>query len=68
MSVNVISAQEIIEDEVIDSIKPVETIKSSDVAQVADTTNTFIYASHHRESAHFKIRPYLLFRSRGTVG
>jgi len=42
IAVNVISAQEIIEDEVIDSIKPVETIKSSDVAQVADTTNTFI--------------------------
>lgn len=42
VSVNVISAQEIIEDEAMDSIKPVETIKSSEAAKVVDTTNTFI--------------------------
>ncbi|WP_395438815.1 peptidylprolyl isomerase [Gaetbulibacter aquiaggeris] len=42
IAVNIISAQEIIEEEVIDSITPVETIKSSELVKASDTTNTFI--------------------------
>lgn len=42
IAVNILSAQEIIEDQVIDTIKPIETIKSLEVKKVADTTNTFI--------------------------
>ena len=42
VSINVISAQELIEDEVTDSINPVETIKLFDAAKIVDTTNTFI--------------------------
>ena len=42
IAVNVISAQEIIEDKVVDTIKPQETVKLSEIEKPKDSTNTFI--------------------------